>query len=342
MGDKNPISTLGDYSKPSHEGYRNTTELPVGNNVVPLRSDTIRLVQNRCSFHIIQSEDPNQHLKDFLKLMDLLDLDCANRERMRLCLFQFSLLDQASNWLDRLPAGSIATWEDLTTLNPVKRRTIDQSAGGKLRDLNAEESWALLEDLTLYDNESWNDPRDFAKPVKEITLPQDIPRGPTAQINFTSTNYHTTEELQSKGIKSPSKLVSPKYLSQSSLIEQNINPSSPKRVHFVNSIVILNKEGEAKEESSMEAYKAEFTDHEMSEETEEVKSEEEVDEETEDEAEEEEKEGNPKHFNIFPTMNELKYHEWLLKNYRPPWVKAKIRSGNVNNVKFLLALKYVG
>ncbi|GJV44251.1 hypothetical protein Tco_0785997 [Tanacetum coccineum] len=30
-------------------------------------------------------------------------------------LFQFSLCDQASNWLERLPAGSITTWEDLTT-----------------------------------------------------------------------------------------------------------------------------------------------------------------------------------------------------------------------------------
>ncbi|GJT85166.1 MAK10-like protein [Tanacetum coccineum] len=56
-----------------------------------------------------------------------------------------------------------------------KRRTIDQSAGGKLRDLNPEESWAILEDLALYDNESWNDPRDFAKPVKAIALPQDVP-----------------------------------------------------------------------------------------------------------------------------------------------------------------------
>ncbi|GKF69509.1 hypothetical protein Tco_0202566 [Tanacetum coccineum] len=68
MGDENPICTLGDYSKPSHKGYRNTIELPVGNNMVPLRSDTIRLVQNGCSFHGLQSEDPNQHLKDFLKL----------------------------------------------------------------------------------------------------------------------------------------------------------------------------------------------------------------------------------------------------------------------------------
>ncbi|GKA14482.1 MAK10-like protein [Tanacetum coccineum] len=48
-------------------------------------------------------------------------------------------------------------------------RTIGQSAGGKLCDLNAEESWALLEDLALYDNENWNDPRDFANPVKAIS-----------------------------------------------------------------------------------------------------------------------------------------------------------------------------
>ncbi|GJU39685.1 zinc finger, CCHC-type containing protein [Tanacetum coccineum] len=93
MGDENPIRTLGDYSKPSHEGYRNTIELSVGNNM-----------------------DPNQHLKYFLKLVDSLDLDGDNRETTRLCLFQCSLRDQASNCLERLPAGSISTWEDLTTL----------------------------------------------------------------------------------------------------------------------------------------------------------------------------------------------------------------------------------
>ncbi|GJV92665.1 MAK10-like protein [Tanacetum coccineum] len=56
MGDANLIRTLGDYSKPSHEGYRNTIELPEGINLVPLRSDTIRLVQNGCSFHGLRSE----------------------------------------------------------------------------------------------------------------------------------------------------------------------------------------------------------------------------------------------------------------------------------------------
>ncbi|GJW91245.1 zinc finger, CCHC-type containing protein [Tanacetum coccineum] len=114
MGDENPICTLGDYSKPSHEGYKNTIELPVGNNMVPLRSDTILLVQNGCSFHGLQSEDLNQHLKDFLKLVDSINLDGENKERKRLYLFQFSLCDQASNWHERLPARSITTWEDLT------------------------------------------------------------------------------------------------------------------------------------------------------------------------------------------------------------------------------------
>ena len=65
--------TIGEYSRPSHQGYRNTIEL-TGANVLPLRSDTIRLVQRGCAFHGLRSEDPNQHLKDFLKIVDSIDL----------------------------------------------------------------------------------------------------------------------------------------------------------------------------------------------------------------------------------------------------------------------------
>ncbi|GJU06145.1 zinc finger, CCHC-type containing protein [Tanacetum coccineum] len=155
MGDANPICTIGDYSRPSHEGYRNTIEIPEGNNVVPLRSDTIRLVQNGCSFYELRSEDPNQHLKDFLKLVDSLDLDVANRERTRLLLFQFSFRDQARNWLKRLPTGSISTWEDFTTrflaqFSPPRRTAklcndilmFQQHQGESLS-----EAWARFKDL---------------------------------------------------------------------------------------------------------------------------------------------------------------------------------------------------
>ncbi|GJT91344.1 MAK10-like protein [Tanacetum coccineum] len=221
MGDENPIRTLGDYSKPSHEGYRNTIELPEGNNVVPLRSDTIRLVQNGCSFHGLRSEDPNQHLKDFLKLVDSLDLNGENRERTHLHLFEFSLRDQASNWLERLPAGSISIWEDLTTHfhaqffppgRTAKLRNdilmlliqifydhvsfhlkceIDRAAHDKLLDKNANESWEIIENLVLHDHERWNNSKDFVKPVKAISTSQGTTKMPDQrllehedQINF--------------------------------------------------------------------------------------------------------------------------------------------------------------
>nr|GEX78869.1 protein kinase-like domain, concanavalin A-like lectin/glucanase domain protein [Tanacetum cinerariifolium] len=187
--DANSIRTHGDYSKTSNKGYRNTIELPVGNNVVPLRSDTIQL------------------------------------------------------------------------------KTVSEK----------------LDDTPLCDPAG----------------------GLTAQMNFTSTDYHTKEELRSKGIKSPSKLLSPNYLSQSSIIEQNKNPSSPKRVHFVNSIVILNKENEAEEESSAEPSKTEYTHENVNETDEEVKSKKEFVEETKGETKKEE-EDDPEHFDTFPTMKELR------------------------------------
>ncbi|GKC01314.1 hypothetical protein Tco_0987450, partial [Tanacetum coccineum] len=56
-----------------------------------------------------------------------------------------------------------------------KYKSKGQSTAKQKVKTNHEESWALLEDLALYDNESWNDLRDFAKSVKAISLPQDVP-----------------------------------------------------------------------------------------------------------------------------------------------------------------------
>ncbi|GKC01635.1 hypothetical protein Tco_0987771 [Tanacetum coccineum] len=39
------------------------------------------------------------------------------------------------------------------------------------------------------------------------------------------------------------------------------------------------------------------------------------------------------YFNTFPALEELEYHEWLLKYPKPSWVKAKIRTKNLNNIK---------
>ncbi|GJU66981.1 hypothetical protein Tco_1253240 [Tanacetum coccineum] len=221
MADENLICTLRDYSKPSHEGYRNTIELLVGNNVVPLRSNTFR-------------------------------------------------------------------------------QTIDQSAGGKLRDRNAKESWALLEDLSLYDNESWNDPRDFANSVKEIDLPQDVP----------STSDHRLIELENQVQR---------------LMEAHLGPTQPTQVNKITtSCEICNGSHDTQycmedpeqafdeyasspeEEGSVEPSKTGYTNREEADETdEEVESKKEVEEENEG-VPEEEREDDPEHFDTFPTMKELR------------------------------------
>ncbi|GKA27435.1 hypothetical protein Tco_0713603 [Tanacetum coccineum] len=152
MGDVNPIRTLGDYSKPSHEGYKNTIELPIGNNVVHLQSDTIRTAKLHNDILMFQQHQGESLSEAWTHFKDL---------------------------LIKVPHHGIDLWLQVQIfynhVNPVTRQTIDQSAGGKIHDRNAKESWALLEDLALYDNESWNDPRDFTKPVKAISLPQDVP-----------------------------------------------------------------------------------------------------------------------------------------------------------------------
>ncbi|GJR68881.1 MAK10-like protein [Tanacetum coccineum] len=157
MGDENPIRTLGDYSKPSHEGYRNTIELPIWNNVVPLRSDTIRNWLERLPAGSITTwEDlTTRFLAQFFppgrtaKLRnDILMFQQHHGESLSEAWTLFKdlihkvphhgidlwlqvqkfydhvnpvtrqTIDQsagASNWLERFPAGSITTWEDLTT-----------------------------------------------------------------------------------------------------------------------------------------------------------------------------------------------------------------------------------
>ncbi|GJX41091.1 hypothetical protein Tco_0256081 [Tanacetum coccineum] len=253
-------------------------------------------------------------------------------------------------------------------------------------------------------NRPVNDPKDFAKPVKAISLPQDVPstsdrrlielenqikrlmeahlalmqptqvnkitfsckiyngphdtqycmenpkqafvdyassrtdrtrsRKPSRQIISMSTNCPIKEELRGKGIKSPSKLLSPKYMSQSSLVEQNRNPSSPKRVHFVNSIIILNKENKAKEEGNVNSSTTEYEDHEMT-----LESEEEFEEETEEEIKEEE-EDSPKHFDTFPTMKELRLHyNWIMSKRLGPKRKPSNPEKIYNFVERVKGLK---
>ncbi|GJY56555.1 hypothetical protein Tco_0455670 [Tanacetum coccineum] len=144
------------------------------------------------------------------------------------------------------------------------------------------------------------------------------------------------EELKKKGIKSLSKLLSPKYLSLASIKELNKNPSSPKRVHFVNSIIILSTDSDTEEEDDSSTNVCDLNLGSMVKEKEEVKKkgkeedkmeadmeveevieEEEIEFKTDEEVkeifEEEEEDEDDENFNSFLTMRKLSHHEWQTK-----------------------------
>ncbi|GJX70605.1 protein kinase-like domain, concanavalin A-like lectin/glucanase domain protein [Tanacetum coccineum] len=175
------------------------------------------------------------------------------------------------------------------------------------------------------------------------------------------------EELRKKGIKSPSKLFSLKYLSPASIKELNKNLLAPKRVHFVNSIVVLIKDNDTEEEDvssnnprehdleSMMRRKEEAKEQceeedEMgtAEEVEELFEDEENERETKEEVEEvfddeteEEEDNDTKYYNSPTAIKELVYHEWLLENPQPSWVKAKIRAENPSNTKISCMIEHI-
>nr|GEW71808.1 hypothetical protein [Tanacetum cinerariifolium] len=154
----------------------------------PLRSNTIRLVQNGCAFYAFLFVDPIQHLKDFLRIVDSIDLNGTTRDTTRLRLLCFSLRGQAISWLGHLPQGSISTWDDLTTheslydvwtrfkdllrivlhsgldlwlqveifydhVDYTTQIAIDYAAGERLRKLRLEEACEIIKDLAQLEEE---------------------------------------------------------------------------------------------------------------------------------------------------------------------------------------------
>ncbi|GJZ27493.1 hypothetical protein Tco_0571746 [Tanacetum coccineum] len=65
-----------------------------------------------------------------------------------------------------------------------------------------------------------------------------------ARVNAISIDHSENGTPPRKGIKSSSKLLSPKFQSQSSLGEQNRNCSYPKCIYFIKTITIMRKEDE--------------------------------------------------------------------------------------------------
>ena len=67
--------------------------------------------QNQYTGH--STEDPNEHLVQYLRIANTVKLNGVRQEVIKLQLFPFSLRDIAEIWFDSLPYGSVNTWEEL-------------------------------------------------------------------------------------------------------------------------------------------------------------------------------------------------------------------------------------
>nr|GEV47308.1 zinc finger, CCHC-type [Tanacetum cinerariifolium] len=147
-GDANPIHTLGDYSKPSHEGYRNTIELPEGNNLKRLLAGSISTWDDLTT----------RFLARFFLLGRTVKL------RNDILMFQQHQGESLSEaWtyfkdlIQKVPHYGIDLWLQVQIfydhIDQHLKRTINCAVGGRQWKMSAEKSWDTIEELARYKDE---------------------------------------------------------------------------------------------------------------------------------------------------------------------------------------------
>ncbi|WCJ42012.1 hypothetical protein M5689_022844 [Euphorbia peplus] len=101
--------------RPSSERHTSCIVIPDdGYTFVKVKASMIQLVQVEVQFGGLPSEDPNNHIVDFVNLCNTLSTyrGVAN-DVLRLKLFPFSLRDKAKNWFKSLQPSTIHTWDEM-------------------------------------------------------------------------------------------------------------------------------------------------------------------------------------------------------------------------------------
>ena len=95
-----------------HNKYSAITQPAIDANDYELEPALITMVQqNQFTGH--STENPNEHLGRFLRIMNSIKLSGIKPEVIQLQLFPFSLRYMAITWFNSLPQESVNTWEEL-------------------------------------------------------------------------------------------------------------------------------------------------------------------------------------------------------------------------------------
>ncbi|KAG9451568.1 hypothetical protein H6P81_011533 [Aristolochia fimbriata] len=112
--EQRPRRTMEDYVTQSPNTNRTSIITPtVQANIFDFKPQLLVMLQTHYQFSGLANEDPNDHLERFLDLCATFKYNGVSDDATRLRLFKFTLAGRAKTWLNTLPVGSIATWEDL-------------------------------------------------------------------------------------------------------------------------------------------------------------------------------------------------------------------------------------
>ncbi|XP_022040095.1 uncharacterized protein LOC110942629 [Helianthus annuus] len=112
--DDQPLNETG---RPGGEGLLPSIARPtIAAPSFEIKSSIFNMLQNSVQFDGKDHEDPGRHIASFLEVCSTFKIRDVFEDAIRLRLFPFSLRDKARSWLLSLPAGSIATWNEMADL----------------------------------------------------------------------------------------------------------------------------------------------------------------------------------------------------------------------------------
>ena len=145
----NEGQTLMDYMQPTIGGIHSAIRKPtIAANNFEIKSGILQMVKTT-QFGGSPTENPKDHISNFMELCDTFKYNGVPEDAIRLILFPFSLRDAAKSWLNSLPANSITTWPELCQKFLSKFFPLEKQA--KLR--NEIVAFAQYDGETLY--EAW-------------------------------------------------------------------------------------------------------------------------------------------------------------------------------------------
>nr|GEX10238.1 DNA-directed DNA polymerase [Tanacetum cinerariifolium] len=106
--------TLHEHSRPNQAGFQNSITFPEEQTDEVLDAHDIWLIQSVCEFHGLDTENPYDHIRLFLSIVDNIQADGATKDASRLRFFHFTLKGEEDPWDDTLSHEYVSLASELT------------------------------------------------------------------------------------------------------------------------------------------------------------------------------------------------------------------------------------